>query len=903
MTTRLAAAPRNFVLTTAGNTTTAATGIIDTTSSSSPTLTVVSSETTAVDTITTDTNVLPIINATTNDITAVPIETLVTRDSTSLCFNGEEYQFITTEQLQDIMTQKTLVTTAAVTTSAAATTTDLQQQPANTSHQQHNPHHQHHLHQEINGQQSPLSLTTTEAATGPTSVHQDEVAVINVVLPMDNADGSSNEAHQATMDTLAAIKDGVVDLAAHHHNHHHTDPEEGNCPQFITVTVSAQDAGQNYQVQYVDAEQLYHANSTQTQISYPFCPLQEYQTHHQTFYTTAGDFNGIADLSINGNGENGTASIMPYLVPVEENMLLNTSSEDVHSSPQTPNSTSTSAMGSQCLNLITDHDENSMENNEHNHLMGGSNKIASATVKWLSQNYETAEGVSLPRSTLYSHYMQHCQECNIEPVNAASFGKLIRSVFAGLRTRRLGTRGNSKYHYYGIRIKSDSLLKNHEEEKSPQSQKILQHSKHSAAGVVSSSMHNSQSTTSPGKLQSGNTSDSSPTSSSSISSLHTSNRKLSKKIIFKPETFATCSQLLGDGTGAVPCFPLIELDHTFPPEISIQDVDLFRVRYQEHCEKFLEAILNLEFNTIEYLWRDFWQQASEHHHLDKYLSKRKWDFLCLSTTIQKFVQDIDYQFFQNMVDVIIPDVLRSMPNALTQAIRNFASNMEIWLSDCMSGVPEQMIQIKTSTVSAFCQTLRRYTSLNHLAQAAKAVLQNSAQISQMLKDLSRVDFHNVQEQAAWVCQCDPQIVQQFENDFKTTLQQKSSLEQWASWLQLVVDTALQEYQGKPTYPKAARQFLLKWCLYSSMVIRDLTLRSAPSFGSFHLIRLLYDEYMFYLVEHKIAQAQQKTTIAVICDRNERNLNIELDYQLEFINSADTSSSLHSEPEAKRMKHN
>ncbi|VCW84106.1 unnamed protein product, partial [Gulo gulo] len=28
----------------------------------------------------------------------------------------------------------------------------------------------------------------------------------------------------------------------------------------------------------------------------------------------------------------------------------------------------------------------------------------------------------------------------------------------GLRTRRLGTRGNSKYHYYGIRLKPDSPL-------------------------------------------------------------------------------------------------------------------------------------------------------------------------------------------------------------------------------------------------------------------------------------------------------------------------------------------------------------------------------------------------------------------------------------------------------------
>ena len=48
-----------------------------------------------------------------------------------------------------------------------------------------------------------------------------------------------------------------------------------------------------------------------------------------------------------------------------------------------------------------------------------------------------------------------------------------------------------------------------------------------------------------------------------------------------------------------------------------------------------------------------------------------------------------------------------------------------------------------------------------------------------------------------------------------------------------------------------------------MVIRDLTLRSAASFGSFHLIRLLYDEYMFYLVEHKVAAATDETPIAVM----------------------------------------
>lgn len=66
----------------------------------------------------------------------------------------------------------------------------------------------------------------------------------------------------------------------------------------------------------------------------------------------------------------------------------------------------------------------------------------------------------------------------------------------------------------------------------------------------------------------------------------------------------------------------------------------------------------------------------------------------------------------------------------------------------MQGCPQEMMELKVCAVSSFAQTLRRYTSLNHLAQAARAVLQNSAQINQMLVDLNRVDFHNVQEQVS-----------------------------------------------------------------------------------------------------------------------------------------------------------
>ena len=50
-----------------------------------------------------------------------------------------------------------------------------------------------------------------------------------------------------------------------------------------------------------------------------------------------------------------------------------------------------------------------------------------------------------------------------------------------------------------------------------------------------------------------------------------------------------------------------------------------------------------------------------------------------------------------------------------------------------------------------------------------------------------------------------------------------------------------------------------------MIIRDLTLRSAASFGSFHLIRLLYDEYMFYLIENKVAAHTGKSPLSVMAE--------------------------------------
>ncbi|CAH8518102.1 unnamed protein product [Dicrocoelium dendriticum] len=558
-----------------------------------------------------------------------------------------------------------------------------------------------------------------------------------------------------------------------------------------------------------------------------------------------------------------------------------------------------------------------------------------SSVQWLVENYETAEGVSLPRSTLYFHYLQHCNEHKLEPMNPASFGKLIRSVFFGLRTRRLGTRGNSKYHYYGIRIKPTSHLNHFVEDAGfslrhyPNYHRQTMEAAADWKNFTSSSMSRSKSiigptntvlgptyhtplqsmaaqhhefgasslrSDKPSYLSSTNTAGSGGTSLSS----GTTDPVPSTGTVSSP-TLNTSSQhqhaqFLGEASSALPNLDEICRSAGLPvpgetdlasltsestdsgkskAKLSVgavshdpsfcADVIAFCRLYALSASYMLDAVVNLDFTAIETVWKAFWRTDEvRDSRLRQSLSQERLHTLVCDPGVLQFVRLYDHTFYQSLAEVLIPNVLRPIPHALTQAIRNFAKSLEGWMRQATHGLDNTLVTLKLSAVSALAQTLRRYTSLNHLAQAARTVLKNSSQINQMLTDLNRVDFNNVQEQASWVCQCSDATVSQLEQDFKRILHKHASLEEWAQWLDTVVINILQPLEGNSlAYTRAAHQLILKWSFYSSMVIRDLTLRSAASFGSFHLIRLLYDEYIFYLVEHKVAAHLGMTPVAVM----------------------------------------
>ena len=86
-------------------------------------------------------------------------------------------------------------------------------------------------------------------------------------------------------------------------------------------------------------------------------------------------------------------------------------------------------------------------------------------------------------------------------------------------------------------------------------------------------------------------------------------------------------QYLGEASGAIPEFPEIVVGHgsSLPEDCTLEDIDTFRSIYREHCEAFLDAVLNFEFGTVESLWREFWRSQDNNNgdecEEEKYLSK------------------------------------------------------------------------------------------------------------------------------------------------------------------------------------------------------------------------------------------------------------------------------------------
>ena len=467
--------------------------------------------------------------------------------------------------------------------------------------------------------------------------------------------------------------------------------------------------------------------------------------------------------------------------------------------------------------------------------------------RWLLENYETAEGHSLPRSDLYGHYLDHCNMNGFETVNAASFGKLLRGVFLDIKTRRLGMRGQSKYHYCGIRPRDLQAFTARSEAASAAVAAVGYGDELAAEEDLSSAEETSDSGRRPRQSHGGSVKRKQAATSQSSSTIVSPTSKynvspLLYNSVDPPHINLTSVDSVKSSSG-LPDFPPITVFH-LPVELDPSHVKLLVMMSRGHAERLYDSIVQARFFDVETVLKHFWFELPSHIH-------GLFDY----PEILNYIVCCDRILYDASVNALIPDVIQRLPIGLIQSLRQFSRQFEQYMNESLvMRFSQSLRHYKLAAARHFGQKLRRYSSVNHLAQAAANVLESHEQAMQMIHDFSKIDLENVRSQAVWATECDVQEFIQLESDFRYLLQSAGKLEQFTQWLRNIlnrfVDNISREFEE---YQAASRRFLLRWKFYCSLVMRELTLRSASSFGSFHLIHLLFDDYLFFLIEQRLEQ--------------------------------------------------
>ncbi|XP_016411976.1 DNA-binding protein RFX6-like [Sinocyclocheilus rhinocerous] len=379
-------------------------------------------------------------------------------------------------------------------------------------------------------------------------------------------------------------------------------------------------------------------------------------------------------------------------------------------------------------------------------------KQTQLTLQWLEENYIVCEGVCLPRCILYAHYLDFCRKEKLDPACAATFGKTIRQKFPLLTTRRLGTRGHSKYHYYGIGIKESSAY---------------YHSVYSGKGLT-----------------------------------RFSGSKL------KNEGGFTRKYSLSSKTGTLlPEFPSAQ-HLVLQDSVSKDKVDTLIMMYKTHCQCILDNAINVNFEEIQNFLLHFWQGMPEHL-LPLLENPVIVDIFCVCDSI----------LYKVIINVLLPLSIRGNISSLLADIRNFAKHWEHWMVSSLENLPEILSEKKLLIARRFVSSLKRQTSFLHLAQIARPALFDQNVVTSMVNDIDKVDLNSIGSQAllSITSDQDSDFYSEYDSisvfqELKDLLRKNATVESFIEWLDSVVE-----------------QKVIKVC-------------------SFHLIRMLLDEYVLLTIE-------------------------------------------------------
>lgn len=530
---------------------------------------------------------------------------------------------------------------------------------------------------------------------------------------------------------------------------------------------------------------------------------------------------------------------------------------------------------------------------------------------WLTANYAPYPDGNVPRQGLYFSYRQVCDNYGIPHINTATLGKAIRLCFPTIKTRRLGVRGNSKYHYCGIRPATSAeaewlqeyiqktnnhagqssvnaaarLAQEQSESSNRNEERSDEDDDEDSEGAVSGTNSKRNSLTLPPDVkQGGNYSDSSdktPTAATLLSQVQAQQRPTTNtfpshaSIRRHPQAepslpaqspSTNSSNYLANSNQPVsvrqfPHFPSIEeavgANSTSPHGMAAREVWGW---FQDHLDLLLENVRSFRFDQFEINLRTFWSSLGGNHRE-----------VVHAPAIAGLMAKADAIVYDEILEILRSQMLSPIPSNSLTNLRQFANKMEKILLVALNDYGNTFVEPKVELGARFGHLVLRFLDIYQVTQALNTVLTNQKQLAEMRRSWQKVDFESVRNQSALVCNCRHEdLVQLLEVEFVTMLESltKTSepVREVMSWADKCCDRLMGSIRGnhgtEDRSTMSSRSVLIRWGYVTSQVMRDLTIRSDPAFGAFQILKLFLDDWIAVNVLRSVALSTNSVAASV-----------------------------------------
>lgn len=512
---------------------------------------------------------------------------------------------------------------------------------------------------------------------------------------------------------------------------------------------------------------------------------------------------------------------------------------------------------------------------------------------WLSQVCAKGKG-SVPRGRVYANYASRCATERITVLNPASFGKLVRVLFPGLKTRRLGVRGESKYHYVNF-----TLMEDEPELKEPVVQPALPIQETSQLAQSFSTIQTQATTLNTMKPalpspQTNQPSEGVPTSIAMDTRAHSLYNQPDVSSIDQLDSSTTKTMLHlafpRDGDDQFDqSQPLIlpGMQPFLPSGTDPDSAKSLAALYRSHCTSLVECIRYCKEKTFFHLYTSF--QGTLTMPVQK---------LFANPNLAPWIEQCDFVLYQRMVRIIAGLTLQVVPKTVLDTLRNISERLVSHIRESFQGQPRHVVRAKEAPATIFAAIIDRALRVNLTAHAAANMLANPANRTSMYLDwITMVRIRKVAESiptrgmddlvqvllndmrglldpvnVPWEVECltlygelSQQNMQNSHLDVSSTDSPQNMLDRWVQFLRSLPDR----------FPYSTPADIV-WCVQrvGTEVMRDLTIAQGKSFGSWWVTKCWIDEMVAFLAEQGGFMQSRSSTLVV--EETKRSVSLPVD---------------------------